>query len=251
MTGQASNTSFYDADSATYDQQRWTSVSGSWTNQVQQGIVADLCGDWRGQRVLEVGPGTARFTIPLARAGNRMTLLDIAAKMLDQARANLEAAGAAGQVDAYCQGSIYELPFDDGSFDHALTLNVLNHLERTGDAIGELARVVKPGATILFNYANLHSYYWPAARRINARRTAVGQDVLSRWERPGDMRRAIERAGLVLVRRAGHVHVPRGMERLGLRRLVAMMDRLSRRGPLAGLAPVHFCLCRKRDGARR
>lgn len=246
MNKDAANPAFYDADSSTYDEQRWTSRSGMFTNRVQQAILEDLTGSWQDERVLEIGPGTARFSIPLSRRGNRLTLVDIAPKMLAVARENLERAGLADQVDDFVEGSIYELPFDDGAFDHALSLNVFNHLEHPGRALREMARVTRPGSTLLFNYANLQSYFWLAAGRINRRRAAVGQEVYSAWERPGTMRRLIDEAGLDLVRSLGQVHIPRAMERFRLDAAVRLLDALSRAAPLRRLAPVHFCLCRRR-----
>ncbi|MHC5024716.1 MAG: class I SAM-dependent methyltransferase [Planctomycetota bacterium] len=249
MTDETANPAFYDADSATYDDQRWTSRAGAFTNRVQQRLLVELCRGWRDHDVLEVGSGTARFSIPLCGQGNRMTLVDIAPGMLDVARGKIEEAGLAEHVVDMVCGSIYELPFDDGAFDHAISLNVFNHLERAGDALAELARVTKPGSTLLFNYANLGSWYWPAARRISRRGTAAGQDVFSTWERPRDVKRMIDAAGLDLVACRGHVHMPRGLERRAPWLLSAIrgLDLISRRPPLRRLAAVHFCLCRKRN----
>jgi ubiquinone/menaquinone biosynthesis C-methylase UbiE len=242
---ESSNRTFYDVDSNTYDEQRWSSKGGAFTDSAQQRILQTLCGDWVGKRVLEVGAGTARFSIPLLAQGNRMTLADVSSGMLATAQRNIEAAGFAGQVDAYIEQSIYDLPFADNSFDHALSLNVFNHLERPGDALKQLARVIRPGSTLLFNYANLHSYYWPAAKRINLRKKAIGQDVYSSWERPHEMRRLIQNADLELVRQLGQVHVPRAIENYPVRSIIFVLDALSRRGPLMRFAPFHFCLCRK------
>jgi ubiquinone/menaquinone biosynthesis C-methylase UbiE len=238
------NPAFYDSDSTTYDAKRWVSPAGTFTNATQQRIVQELVADWKDDG-LEIGPGTARFTIPLLRQGMKMTVCDISPGMLEMARTNITGAGFGKSVRAYREGSIYELPFEDNSFDHAICLNVFNHLEDPGTALAEMSRVIKPGSTLLINYANLRSWYWPAARRINRRQSAVGQDVYSAWEKPGAMRANISRSGLELVRRVGHVHVPRELEKYRLLPMVKMLDRVSRRGPLAGMAAVHFCLCRK------
>ena len=246
LAGESANPLFYNKDSATYDEQRWESKTGQFVNAAQQKILQDLCAEWNDRRILEAGPGTARFSIPLAKKKNHLTLLDISTGMLDVARANLEKAGCVEQVDEFVEGSIYELPFDDASFDHALSLNVFNHLERPGDALKQLAGVIKPGSTLLFNYANLQSYYWPAARKINQNKTAVGKDVYSTWERPGEMDLLIDEAGLDLIQRVGNVHVPSAMEKYPVRPIVMMLDAISRSGPLKRFAPFHFCLCRKR-----
>ncbi len=244
-TNETSNPSFYDADSSTYDQARWNSKGGGFTNLAQQSIVSSLCAQWREKQVIEIGPGTARFTIPLTKMGNHMTLVDISSGMLATAKENIEAAGTIANVDDFVEGSIYDLPFEDGTFDHAFSLNVFNHLEHPGEALNQMARVIKPGSTLLFNYANLHSYFWPAARKINKSHTAVGQDVYSTWERHSDMNKHISAAGLTLVQRLGNVHVPRGLEKYPVRPIIKVLDTISRSGPLKGFAPFQFCLCRK------
>ncbi len=243
---ESSNRSFYDIDSKSYDEQRWNSKGGAFTDRAQQSILQTLCADWSGQKVLEVGPGTARFTIPLLRKDNRMTLADISPGMLATAKQNIEAAGLGQQVEDYVECSVYELPFEDNYFDHAISLNVFNHLEQPGDALKQLARVTRKNSTLLFNYANLNSYYWLAARKINQNKQAIGQNVYSTWERPSYVRKIIQDAGLDLVSVYGQTHVPRAMEKYPVRPLVFILDAISRRGPLSKLAPFHFCLCRKR-----
>jgi ubiquinone/menaquinone biosynthesis C-methylase UbiE len=245
-TQDSSNQSFYDVDSATYDAARWRSKGGALTDRAQQRILQSLCAEWNGRRIVEVGPGTARFSIPLLKKNNRMTLVDLSGGMLATAKANIEAAGLAERVEAYVERSIYELPFDDDSFDHAISLNVFNHLERPGDALKQLARVIRPGSTLLFNYLNAQSYYWPAARRINRTKKAIGQDVYSTWERPKTIRALIDVAGLEIIDQVGQVHVPRAIDKLPFLSLLTVIDALSRRGPLRRLAPLQFCMCRKR-----
>ncbi len=134
-----------------------------------------------------------------------MTLADISAGMLTAAKQKIEHAGLGEGVEAYVETSIFDLPFADASFDHAISLNMFNHLEHVGDALKQLARMNRPGSTLLFNYANLYSYYWPAARKINQRHRAIGRDVYSAWERPAQIRRLIDQASLDLVRQLGHV----------------------------------------------
>ena len=116
-TKEASNPSFYDADSSTYDEARWNSKGGGFTNVAQQSIVSTLCKEWRDKKVIEIGPGTARFSIPLTQMGNHLTLVDISSGMLATAKGNIEAAGTIANVDDFVEGSIYDLPFEDDTFD--------------------------------------------------------------------------------------------------------------------------------------
>ena len=240
-----SNQDFYDIESDCYDDTRWVSKSGQFTNAVQQKIVGQLTRQWTQTQVLEVGPGTARFTIPLARAGNRMTLLDISSGMLETAYQNLVEAGLNDQVVERICASLYEAPVSDEQFDNVICLNVLSHLDDGGRAIQQLARVVRPGGSLLLNFPNLNSYYWPAARRISKRGTAVDEPVFSKWERPKQIRRWLKAAQMDLVSHVGHVHVPRALERYRLLPLIRVLDAISRRAPLKHLAPVSFYLCRK------
>src|SRR5262249_57965930 len=46
------------------------------------------------------------------------------------------------------EGSVYELPFVDGSFDVAYAHQVLQHLRERGLALREMLRVVKPGGIV-------------------------------------------------------------------------------------------------------
>lgn len=242
---ETANPDFYDADSATYDETRWKTSAGAFTNAIQQRIFAELTSDWRERNVLEVGPGTARFTVPLARSQNNITLVDVSKGMLASAVEKLEQAGLRSRVSDCIEASIYDLPIESAAFDHAVCLNVLSHLEDGARAVESLARVVKPGGTVVLNYPNLVSYYWPAARRINARSHAVGLEVFSRWARPEEVDSWIADAGLELVRRVGHVHVPRAIEKYRLLPIIRALDAVSRSAPLSRFAPVHFCLCKK------
>ena len=178
------NAAFYDGDSRSYDETRWVSDAGIFTDTAQQEIVADLTNAWSEVKILEAGPGTARFTIPLARKANRISLVDISSGMLETAQENLAKEGLETAIVEARQGSLYELPFADGQFDRAICLNVLSHIENSALALKELSRVVRPGGEVLINYPNLQSYYWPAARRINDRAKAVDVDVYSIWDTP-------------------------------------------------------------------
>lgn len=241
-----SNAGFYDVDSQKYDSSRWRTPSGVFNNKVQQKIVAELTANWESCKVIEVGPGTARFTLPIAGRRNRMTLVDVSQGMLKVAKSNLVSAGLEDAIDDCIQGSIYSLPFEDNKFDRAVCLNVFSHLDQIDVAMTELHRVLKPGGSLLVNYPNLESYYWPVARRINRDGESVSENVFSKWSRPQAIERWATDTGLFLKAFRGHVHMPKALEKYHLLGLVRVLDGLSRRFPLSRFAPVHFCLFEKR-----
>lgn len=48
----------------------------------------------------------------------------------------------------FVAGSVYELPFDAGSFDHLLVRDVIHHLEEPSRFVAECRRVLSPGGRI-------------------------------------------------------------------------------------------------------
>jgi ubiquinone/menaquinone biosynthesis C-methylase UbiE len=62
------------------------------------------------------------------------------------------------------QGSLYEIPYPDASFDVALCTEVLEHLEHDDKAVGEIARILKPGGFLIA--AVPYQYYWPDYLRL-------------------------------------------------------------------------------------
>jgi 2-polyprenyl-3-methyl-5-hydroxy-6-metoxy-1,4-benzoquinol methylase len=99
-----------------------------------------------GMRVLDVACGTGNAAIPAARSGARVTGLDLAPKMLEQARVKAETAGL--EIE-WVEGDAEELPFEDGSFDRVLS--IFGHMfaprhERVAD---EMVRVCRKGGKIV------------------------------------------------------------------------------------------------------
>jgi len=103
--------------------------------------------------LLELGCGTGRVSVPLARAGNRVVGIDRSAPMLSRAvkRARVLAAGrhpARGAL-SFVRGDIRELPFPDRAFGMVVApYGILQSLLRDRDLAATLrsaARVLEPG----------------------------------------------------------------------------------------------------------
>ena len=101
-----------------------------------------------GERVLDVGCGTGVVAITAARAGARVSGLDLTPELLEHARANERIAGA-GEID-WTEGDAENLPYPDASFD--VVLSQFGHMfaPRPGVTIAEMRRVLKPGGRIAF-----------------------------------------------------------------------------------------------------
>lgn len=104
-----------------------------------------------GLRVADVGTGTGVLALDLARLGLRVVAIDHSARMLEAARAKLAELGDAGvrlDVD-WRQGEAGALPLGDGEMDAAFAHIVLQYLPSPGEAVREMARIVKPGGVVV------------------------------------------------------------------------------------------------------
>jgi ubiquinone/menaquinone biosynthesis C-methylase UbiE len=99
-----------------------------------------------GMRVLDVACGTGNAALPAARAGARVTGLDLATTLLDAGRAK---ATAAGLEIEWREGDAENLPFEDGSFDRVLSTFGHMFAPRHQRTAQEMARVCQPGGTIV------------------------------------------------------------------------------------------------------
>jgi ubiquinone/menaquinone biosynthesis C-methylase UbiE len=144
-----------DREVSVYDAKRFGAPGGQYLNQRQIAEVLDLVGP-NGCAVLEVGCGTGRFTFEFARAGHRVMAVDYSAAMLEKCRER-QTSEAGGENVTFREASIFELPFDDASFDAVVCVHVLMHLPDHVRAIDELLRVLKPGGRLVFDIRNARS----------------------------------------------------------------------------------------------
>lgn len=101
-----------------------------------------------GHTVVDVACGTGVVAVTAARAGARVTGVDLTPELLARARENAQIAG----VDiAWHEGDAEALPFDEATFD--VVVSQYGHIfaPRPEVAIGEMLRVLKPGGTIAFS----------------------------------------------------------------------------------------------------
>ena len=101
-----------------------------------------------GGELLDVPCGFGRHSVPLARAGYRVTGVDRSAALLEEARHR-----AGGERwPKWVTADYRELPFPDASFDAAI--NLFSSLGYLGDeedtrVLAEIRRVLRPGARLV------------------------------------------------------------------------------------------------------
>ena len=125
--------------------------------------LVDGLGATPGGRALDIGCGPGLMTLALAQRGYHVDALDIAPAMIDMTRQLLYESGLSHHVRA-SKGDVRNLSFADSSFDLALVVGVTEWLDSLEQAVGEIARVLKPGGFAIItadNSWNFHSLFDP------------------------------------------------------------------------------------------
>jgi ubiquinone/menaquinone biosynthesis C-methylase UbiE len=114
--------------------------------------------------VCDVGTGTGILAKELARLGLRVIAVDHSPRMLEAARASLEADGYAvgteGSAVELRLGEAQALPLADGAVNAALAHMVLHYVPQPAEALREMARIVKPGGVVVVVDFVRHEAEW-------------------------------------------------------------------------------------------
>jgi SAM-dependent methyltransferase len=100
------------------------------------------------QHVLEVGYGSGILLPELSRRSARLAAIDIHPER-EAVAASMRRLGVGVELQA---ASLYELPFETGTFDALVCLSVLEHLEELDEALDELRRVLAPGKIAVLGF---------------------------------------------------------------------------------------------------
>ena len=139
-------------------------------------------------RVLELGCGTGRVTIPLARAGVEVVGVDRSAQMLERARLRAARFGGASRVRTarsggarLVRGDIRHLPFRPGSFATVIApygiLQSLIQPRDLGRTLRAVAAVTAPGGTLAVDLVPDVPQWREYSDRVTFRGRARGADV--------------------------------------------------------------------------
>ena len=107
--------------------------------------------------IIEVGAGTGRYSVALAKEGHDVTAIELAKRNLELLRQNSE---GLENITVY-QGDALDLSrFQENTFDLTLVLGPMYHLYNEGDqhkALDEAIRVTKNGGTIIAAFLSVHA----------------------------------------------------------------------------------------------
>lgn len=128
--------------------ERWSEIYDDEANPLvllEEPLVERMLGEVGGLSVLDVGCGTGRHAVRLARGGARVTGLDFSPGMLAKARAK----AGAERVEFREIDVGAPLPFDDGCFDRVLACLMLDHVFDLAAFFAQLRRVCRPDGCVV------------------------------------------------------------------------------------------------------
>ena len=103
-----------------------------------------------GSEVIDLGCSAGLYARHLAAAGLRVTAVDVSRAFIVEGERLAEREGRAVR---FVRADAHALPFDDGTFDGAVSGGSLNEFVDPARAFREAARVVKAGAPLWMMYA--------------------------------------------------------------------------------------------------
>ncbi|HTX90643.1 MAG TPA: methyltransferase domain-containing protein [Anaerolineales bacterium] len=145
-----------------------------------------------GDRVLDVGCGMGRYTIPLAARGIRVEGLDISPFLLDRLK---EYNGGRFEIPLYCLDIIDHPDSMNDSYDAVVGFFALHHMHDLAACFKAMAEVVKPGGLIAFIEPNAYNILYYLQIIITPRMTWKGDGGMAKMH-PGVIFPAMRAAGL-------------------------------------------------------
>jgi ubiquinone biosynthesis O-methyltransferase len=161
----------------------------------------------RSDNILDIGCGNGRDLLYLAGACDKIIAIDYSNEMVRQSRQKLEDNNISNVIVSY--GNATALEFDDNSFDKILCSEVIEHIPEWNNAIREIARVLRPGGSLVLSTPNRHSFY-------GFERYFIHQGLLKKaWPHPCDewktfreLKESLLKNGLSLSKHKGACYIP-------------------------------------------
>jgi len=223
----------------TFDDLRFGGPIGDLIASTQARVLANMIGRIQDRVVLDVGTGTGRAALILARGGAQVTAVDASEQMLSIARHRAEEQRVAVR---FLVGDAHALDFADRAFDVSVSLRVLMHTPDWARCLAELCRVSE--RLVIFDYPSATSFalldamarrvVQAAGGRIEAYRVFTNGTIVRTLEQSGFRVRSVHRQFVLPIR----LH-----KAIGSRRFTEFTeDVLDRMGLLRQLgSPVTIC----------
>lgn len=143
------------ADSVAGQMERHYSPGRTWQALTRATIGFASLGD-----VLDVASGDGVLAEVLEPRARSITCVDLSRRVVAEGRERL---GSSGRV-RFVRGDMHELPLPDAGFDQVALLNALVYTDRPQLVLREVARVLRPGGTLVLATLRRHRHAQMVAR---------------------------------------------------------------------------------------
>jgi 2-polyprenyl-6-hydroxyphenyl methylase/3-demethylubiquinone-9 3-methyltransferase len=163
----------------------------------------------RGAQLLDVGCGGGLLAESMARAGARVTGIDLASSMIETAR--MHALDAGLEIDYRLESAESLLTAHAGKFDVVACMEMLEHVPDPGATLAVLARLARPGGHVFISTINRNLKSFALAivgAEYLARLVPRGTHEYERLLKPSEVARFARAAGLEVADIAGLKYDP-------------------------------------------
>lgn len=221
----------------------WIGPAQAYEDRLEHAIVSyALAG---GEAIADIGGGYGRLADCYLAKYRSSTLVEPASNLREGAMKQF--GGKLRCID----GDVYRLPFQDKELDAVLMVRLMHHLTDPAAALTEIARVLKPGGTLVFNFSNKRNLLRVLRKLTGGKMDPFGagpekyKDNLY-GHNPRTMRETVEASGLVVEDVLGFGIGHRLVSVLpwlgGVMPISVALSRLLGR---LTIAPFHILVCRK------
>jgi 2-polyprenyl-6-hydroxyphenyl methylase/3-demethylubiquinone-9 3-methyltransferase len=155
--------------------------------------------DLRGAKVADVGCGGGLLSEALARAGAKVTGIDLGEKVIDTARLHLHESNL--DVDYRVQSSAELAAAGPESFDAVCCMELIEHVPDPKALVSDLAAMLKPGGRLFMSTINRTPAAFGAAivgAEYVMRMLPRGTHHYAQFLKPSELGRLLRHAGLEL-----------------------------------------------------
>jgi len=170
-------------------------------NPVRAAYIADRL-NLRGARVADVGCGGGLLSEALAKAGARVTGIDLGEKVIEIARLHMHEARLETpnlEIDYRVQSSADLAAAEPESFDAVCCMELIEHVPDPAALVGDLVRMLKPGGVLVMSTLNRTPAAFGAAilgAEYLMRMLPRGTHHYAQFLKPSELGRLMRHAGL-------------------------------------------------------